>query len=218
MPKIGVVLSGCGVSDGAEIHEAVLTLLALDRAGAKIVCLAPDAPQAHVVDHRLGIPSEGETRNILTEAARIARGDIRDLAAVRTENLDAVVFPGGFGAAKNLCDFAFTGKDCTVRPDVARLIREMHDAGKPMGFMCIASVLAAKVLGNRIQVTIGNDPVTAQAIEAMGARHVECPVDLCVMDDKHRIISTPAYMLARRIGEAASGIERLIKTLLKAAG
>jgi len=218
MPKIAVILSGCGVYDGAEIHEAVITLLALDRAGAEILCLAPDAPQAHVVDHLKGAPAEGEARNILVEAARIARGEIRDLAGVRIEELDAAVFPGGFGAAKNLCTFAFAGKDCVVREDVARLIRGLHAAGKPMGFMCIAPVLAAKVLGQKVQVTIGNDPSTAQAIEAMGARHVDCPVDMCVVDDRHKIVSTPAYMLAGSIQEAAAGIERLVKTLVKLAG
>ena len=218
MPKIGVVLSGCGVYDGSEIHEAVITLLALDRAGAEIACLAPDALQAHVVDHLKGAPAAGEPRNMMAEAARIARGDVRDLARVRAEELDGAVFPGGFGAAKNLCTFAFVGKDCTVREDVARLIRELHAAGKPLGFMCIAPVLAAKVLGNHVQVTIGNDPATAQAIEAMGGRHVECPVDMCVVDDLHKVVSTPAYMLAGSIQEAAAGIERLVKTLVKLAG
>jgi enhancing lycopene biosynthesis protein 2 len=218
MPKVGVVLSGCGVYDGTEIHEAVITLLALDRAGAEIICVAPDAPQAHVVDHLKGAPVEGEARNILTEAARLARGEIRDLAGVRAEDLDAAVFPGGFGAAKNLSSFAFAGQECAVREDVARFIRGLHSAGKPMGFMCIASVLAAKVLGNKVQVTIGNDPATARAIEAMGARHVDCPVDLCVVDDRHKIVSTPAYMLAGSIKEAAAGIERLVKTLVKLAG
>lgn len=218
MPKIGVVLSGCGVFDGTEIHEAVITLLALDRSGAEIICLAPDASQAHVVDHLKGAPVDGETRNILTEAARIARGEIRDLAGVRVEELDAAVFCGGFGAAKNLSTFAFAGQECTVREDVSRFIRDLHEAGKPMGFMCIAPVLAAKVLGGKVQVTIGNDPATARAIEAMGARHVDCPVDMCVVDDRHKIVSTPAYMLAGSIKEAAAGIERLVKTLVKLAG
>jgi enhancing lycopene biosynthesis protein 2 len=218
MPRIGVVLSGCGVFDGAEIHESVITLLALDRAGAEIVCMAPDVSQAHVVDHIKQVPVEGETRRVLAEAARIARGNIRDMAVVKAEELDALVFTGGFGAAKNLCDFAFKGPDCHVHPNVDCLIRAMHSAGKPMGFMCIAPVIAAKVLGGKIQLTIGNDPATARALEAMGAVHIECPVDMCVVDEKHKIISTPAYMLAGSIREAASGIERLVKTLVKLAG
>jgi len=217
MPRIGVVLSGCGVFDGAEIHESVITLLALDRAGVQVVCMAPDILQAHVVDHLTQAPAKGEDRRVLAEAARIARGNIRDMAAVKAEELDALVFTGGFGAAKNLCDFAFKGPECRVHPDVERLIRDMRAANKPMGFMCIAPVIAAKVLGGKVQLTIGNDPDTARAVEAMGAVHIECPVDMCVVDEKHKIVSTPAYMLADSIREAAGGIERLVKTLVKLA-
>jgi enhancing lycopene biosynthesis protein 2 len=217
MLKVGVVLSGCGVFDGSEIHEAVVTLLALDRAGAQALCFAPDIPQAHVVDHRTKAPAAGEARSVLVESARIARGDIRDLTTARAEDLDALIVPGGFGAAKNLCDFAFKGKDCAVHPALAALIRGMHQRKKPMGFVCIAPVIAARVLGERVQVTIGSDPDTARAVEAMGARHVECPVDMCVVDEKNRIVSTPAYMLAGSIREAAGGIERLVKEVLKLA-
>ena len=133
MAKVGVVLSGCGVFDGTEIHEAVLTLLALDRRGAEAVCMAPNVDQAHVVDHLSGQEAAGERRNVLVEAARIARGNIRDIATVQAAELDALMIPGGFGAAKNLCDFAFKGKDCQVHPEVARLVRQMHQAGKPVG-------------------------------------------------------------------------------------
>jgi enhancing lycopene biosynthesis protein 2 len=217
MLKVGVVLSGCGVLDGSEIHEAVVTLLALDRAGARALCLAPDIPQVHVVDHRTTAPAAGEARNVLAESARLARGEIRDLGSVRPDDLDALIVPGGFGAAKNLCDFAFKGKDCTVHPTLTELIRGMHQRNKPMGFICIAPVIAARVLGGRVQVTIGSDPDTARAVEAMGARHVECPVDMCVVDEKNRIVSTPAYMLAGSIREAAGGIERLVKEVLRLA-
>ena len=215
MPKVGVVLSGCGVFDGSEIHEAVVTLLALDRAGAQAICMAPDIPQAHVVDHRAKAPSQDGGRNVLVESARIARGEILELKSVTPDALDALIVPGGYGAAKNLCDFAFQGKDCTAQPDLAKLIRALHEMKKPMGFICIAPVLAARIFGNKVQVTIGNDPDTARAVEAMGALHVECPVDMCVVDKKNRIVSTPAYMLPASIREVAGGIERLVKEVLK---
>jgi enhancing lycopene biosynthesis protein 2 len=151
------------------------------------------------------------------ESARIARGEIRDLNGVSADELDALILPGGYGAAKNLCDFAFKGKDCTVHPDLAALILALHQRKKPLGFICIAPVVAARVLGNRVQVTIGNDADTARAVEAMGAWHVECPVDMCVVDKKNRVVSTPAYMLGGSIREVAGGIERLVKEVLKLA-
>src|SRR5512140_2033434 len=143
-PRIGVILSGCGVYDGAEIHETVLTLLALDRAGAEAVCLAPDIPQFHVVNHLTGQAAAGESRNVLVESARIARGAVRDVAGAKASEFDALVLPGGFGAAKNLSTFASKGDSCEVDPGVARLVREVHALGKPVGAMCIAPVLLAK--------------------------------------------------------------------------
>ncbi|GAB4312585.1 MAG: isoprenoid biosynthesis glyoxalase ElbB [Candidatus Sumerlaeia bacterium] len=216
MARIGVVLSGCGVMDGSEIHEAVLTLLAIDRAGHEAVCMAPNAPQMHVVDHLKGAPVEGESRNILVESARIARGRVCDMATVRAADIDALIFPGGFGAAKNLCTFAVDGPDCTVNEHVARLIREVSAARKPMGFICIAPAIAAKVLGRSgVSVTIGNDPGTATAIEQTGARHIECPADDIVVDETNQIVSTPAYMCARSISEAAAGIEKLVNKVIE---
>ena len=217
-PKVGVVLSGCGVYDGAEIHESVLTLLALDRAGAEAVCLAPDVPQRHVVDHLTGQPAAGESRNVLVEAARIARGNVRDLAGFDPAGLDALVLPGGFGAAKNLCDFAFSGAECTVQPDVARVVRAVHAAGKPVGAVCIAPVIVAKLLGSESpHLTIGTDPGTASAIEAMGGRHVACGGGGAVVDEERKLVSTPAYMLDSPISEVAAGIERLVVELLRLA-
>lgn len=217
MLKVGLVLSGCGVFDGSEIHEATIALLALDRAGAQCICMAPDISQAHVIDHRSKTPEQDATRGVLAESARIARGDIRDIHGVEADDLDALIVPGGFGAAKNLCDFAFKGMNCSVHPDLAALVRALHAQKKPMGFICIAPVIAARVLGDKVQVTIGNDPDTARAIEAMGGLHVECPVDMCVVDAKNRIVSTPAYMLARGIAEMADGVDRLVKEVLKLA-
>lgn len=216
--KVGVVLSGCGVLDGAEIHEATLTLLALDRAGAQVRAMAPDIAQRQVVDHSKGEPVPGESRRVLAEAARIARGKISNLANVSAAELDALVFPGGLGAAKNLSTFAVEGQEMSVEPEVERLIREMHQAGKPMGFICIAPVLAARVLGGRRpRLTIGNDPATAAALEAMGAQHVECAVEEVAVDEQNKIVSTPAYMLGPSISHVARGIDRLVDKVLELA-
>lgn len=214
-PKVGVVLSGCGVYDGAEIHESVLTLLALDRAGAEAVCLAPDVAQRHVVNHLTGQPAEGESRNVLVEAARIGRGAVKDLAGFDPSGLDALVLPGGFGAAKNLCDFAFKGADCEVHPEVARVVRAVHAAGKPVGAICIAPVILAKLLGaEKPKLTIGTDPGTAAAVEKMGGEHVSCGGGRAVVDAERRLVTSPAYMLDSPISEVSAGIERLVAELL----
>lgn len=213
--RIAVVLSGCGVYDGAEIHESVITLLALDRHGAEAVMCAPDVEQMHVVDHLSGQVAAGERRNVLVESARIARGKIRDVKQVAADEVDGLILPGGFGAAKNLCDFAKSGADCQVDPGVARLVREVHAQGKPVAAVCIAPALLAKVLGAESPtLTIGNDAATAAALVAMGARHVDCPVDATTVDREKKLITSPAYMLAGRISEAAAGIEKAVAELL----
>ena len=212
--KIGVVLAGCGYLDGAEIHEATLTLLALDREEAEIIAMAPNTAQMYVVDHTKSEPAEGEARNVLLESARIARGDIKDIATVNAGDLDALVFPGGFGAAKNLCTFAVDGPAMTVNADVERLIKDMYVAKKPLGFICIAPALAAKVLGEfGPQITIGNDAETAGALEKLGAKHVDCPVDDIVTDEDHKIVTTPAYMLGPSIAHVARGIDKLVSKI-----
>ncbi|MBN1196364.1 MAG: isoprenoid biosynthesis glyoxalase ElbB [Candidatus Aminicenantes bacterium] len=219
MKKVAVVLSGCGVFDGAEIHESVLTLLALDRRDADITLLAPDIPQMHVVNHSTGQPAE-EKRNVLVEAARVARGEIRDLAEADINEFDAVVFPGGFGVAKNLCDFAVNGPECSVNPQVERFILAAIDARKALGFICIAPALMACVAKNRNlhpRLTIGTDADTAAAIEKMGGVHLPAQVRDVVVDEDLRIASTPAYMLGRRISEVADGIDRLVEKLLQLA-
>ena len=200
--------------DGSEIHEAVLTLLALDRAGAEVVCMAPDMDQYHVVNH-LTQEVTGETRNVLVESARIARGKIRDLAEVKAGEIDGLVMPGGFGAAKNLSDFALKGKDATVHEDVRRLLTALVEAGKPVGAICIAPAVLARALSDREpEVTIGSDEGTAQAIEAMGGRHRTCTVDMIHLDEKNRVVSTPAYMLGPGIKDVAAGIDRLVERVL----
>jgi len=218
--KIGVVLSGCGVYDGSEIYEAVLTLLALDRAGAEIVCMAPNMEQMHVVNHLTGEVATGEKRNVLVESARIARGKIKDIKDVRIEDIDGLVLPGGFGAAKNLSDFAEAGMDCQVHREVRRLIKGLIVKGKPVAAICIAPVLIAKVLseeGFSHTITIGNDKETAQTLALMGSTHNECLVNRFVYDHHNTLITTPTYMLAKSIGEAAAGIEAAIHKLMEVA-
>ena len=215
MKKIGVVLSGCGVYDGSEIHEAVLTLLAIDRQGYEAVCMAPniDVP---VTDHLTGEGTDCK-RNVLTESARIARGKIRDIKDVSAAELDALMFPGGFGAAKNLCDFAVKGASAAVNPEVARLLKEMAAAGKPIGAVCIAPALVAAVLGSEFAptVTIGTDTGTAAEIEKTGAHHQSCPVTEFVIDRENKLVTSPAYMLATHISEVATGIEKTVAEVVK---
>jgi enhancing lycopene biosynthesis protein 2 len=215
--KVGVLLSGCGVYDGSEIHEAVLTLLFLDRAGAEIICMAPDMPQRHVINHITNEEMD-EKRNVLLESARIARGDIRNLKDVVAGELDALIIPGGFGAAKNLSNFAEKGPEAEVHPEVKRLLAEMTDAGKPVGAICIAPATLTKALsGKDPEVTIGNDTGTASAITTMGGIHHDCTVDMIHVDDKNRIVTTPAYMLGPGIKDVAVGIENLIEKVMSMA-
>lgn len=217
MKTIGVLLSGCGVYDGAEIHESVITLLSLDRAGAKIVCMAPDMMQYHVVNHLTGEATE-EKRNVLVESARIARGQIKDIRQVTALDLDGLILPGGVGAVKNLSNFAIKGKDADVHPEVARLVREMADAGKPVGAICIAPAVLAKILEDRKpEVTIGNDFDAADTIEAMGGVHIARGVDKIHVDHANKLVTTPAYMLGPGIKEVAQGIEKLVEEVLKMA-
>lgn len=214
--KVGVVLAGCGVYDGSEIHEATITLLALDKANAQIICMAPEVDQVHVINHQNGEVVEGTVRNVLTEAARIARGEIKNMKDIAAKDLDALIFPGGYGAAKNLCTFAFDEKDCKVNPEVERLIKEMHTEKKPLAFICIAPVIAAKVLGKfNPELTIGNDEGTTAAIEAMGGKHVVCAVDEIAVDEGNKIVSTPAYMLGPSISHVAKGIEKCVNKVLE---
>jgi len=219
MPKVGVLLSGCGFLDGAEIHEAVLTLLALDQKNAEIVCCAPNIDH-EVVDHLTG-QATGERRNVLREAARIARGNIRDVASVDASELDALILPGGFGAAKNLCDFASKGADCTVHPAVEKLISQMLAQKKPVGAICIAPALLARLAGKRglkAKVTIGNDPATAQAIVSMGCVHENQPVTGIAVDAQNKLVTTPAYMLGPGPAAVWEGIRKLVDQVLAMIG
>ncbi len=212
--KVGVLLAGCGVYDGSEIHEAVLTLLFLDQAGAEIVCMAPDLDQMHVINH-LTQEVSTEKRNVLVESARIARGAIRNIKDIKSSDLDALIIPGGFGAAKNLSDFAVQGADATVHGDVERLVNEMVVAKKPVGAICIApATLTKAIAAQKPAVTIGNDAETAAAIEQMGGQHHNCSVDMIHIDTNNNLVTTPAYMLGPDIKNVAVGIEKLVKQVM----
>ena len=218
MKKVAVILSGCGVQDGAEIHESVLTLLALDRAGAEVVFAAPDIEVRQVVDHQKGGPAAGESRNVRAESARIARGPVQDVGELDPADFDAVILPGGYGAAKNLCSFGFDGADFEVEPGVASFLGRFKATGKPIGLICIAPAIGARLFGEEgFRFTIGDDAETAGALATHGGVHVDCPVDEIVIDERLNIVTTPAYMLAGRITEAEAGISKLVDEVLSRA-
>ncbi|GAA4651016.1 isoprenoid biosynthesis glyoxalase ElbB [Kistimonas scapharcae] len=214
--RIAVILSGCGVFDGSEIYESVITLLRLDQNGAEYQCFAPDIPQHHVINHVTG-EEMPESRSVLVEAARLARGNIRDLAECQAADYDALIIPGGFGAAKNLSDFALTGADMTVQADVLKTVQAFAEAKKPVGLICITPAMAGKLFGAGVRCTIGNDGETAEVIRVTGAEHVDCPVHDIVVDEDNKLVTTPAYMLAGSISEAATGINRLVDKVLEMA-
>ncbi|NRF61806.1 isoprenoid biosynthesis glyoxalase ElbB [Vibrio coralliilyticus] len=213
MKKVAVILSGSGVFDGAEIHESVLALHAIEKQGASWHCFAPNIEQLHVINHITG-EEMAETRNVLTEAARIARGNIEDVAKLNAEEFDALLLPGGFGAAKNLTDFAVNGAECSINTHVASACRAFAQARKPAGYLCIAPAIIPMIYDNGVKGTIGNDEVTASAFNALGGEHITCEVDEIVFDEEHKVLSTPAYMLAGNISQAASGIEKLVSKLV----
>ena len=214
MKQVAVILSGSGVFDGVELHEAVLTLLAIEQEGASYQCFAPDIEQLHVVNHLTGEVAEGETRNVLVESARIARGNIKPVTDCDVNAFDTLILPGGFGAAKNLCTFAVDGDKCTFNEEVLSVCKAFAQAKKPAAYACIAPALAAKVYGNKTKMTIGDDESTAGGLNALGATHVECSVDEVVVDNDAKLVTTPAYMLAQSVSEANASISKMVKTVL----
>jgi enhancing lycopene biosynthesis protein 2 len=220
-PKVAVLLSGCGYLDGAEIREAVLTLLALDQQGASVQCIAPNALQFHVVNHITGEPVPDAQRNILEESSRISRmGKCLDLALARVQDFDALVMPGGYGVAKNHCTFAFKGAGAEIRPDVAAFVQGFFEANKPVGAICIAPALVALVLHasqDRAAMTLGNDASVAEAMVQLGQQHQSTPSarDI-VIDEAHKLVTTPAYMFDDApLGDVFAGIERCVGEVLK---
>ncbi len=208
-----VILAGCGHRDGSEIHEATLTLWAIHKNGAEHCCFAPDVFQHHVLNHLTG-EEMPERRNVLIESARIARGRIKDLAQFNAADFDGLVIPGGVGAAKNLCTYAFDGPDCVVNRDVARAVKAMREAGKPVGALCIAPVILAKVLG-KVTVTAGQDAETAANIAKMGGVHSPTSHGEIVVDRVNKIVTTPCYMLDSRIDQIGDGADKLIQAMLE---
>lgn len=216
--RVAVILSGCGVNDGAEIHEATLSLLALDQRGAVAIIAAPDVPQAKVHDHATGADVPGEARGVLAESARIARGSIRTVASLSPDDVDAVLIPGGYGAALNLSTFGTAGADLAVEPTTLAFLKAAYQAGRPLCALCIAPPIVAKVLKDLgvkgAHMTIGNDPATAKAIEALGQVHVTCIAASFVADPARKIVTAPAYMLAGGIAELWMGIDAAVGALL----
>lgn len=212
--KVAVILSGCGVYDGAEIHESVITLLRLDQRGAQVQCFAPNIAQLHVINHLTG-EEMPESRNVLVESARIARGQVKDIREAKAEDFDALIVPGGFGAAKNLSNFAVEGENCSVNPDVLALAEAFATACKPVGLICISPALAAKIYGPGVVCTIGTDADTAAAVVKMGGTHEHCDVHDIVEDSQRKLVTTPAYMEAKSISEAAGGIYKLVDRVLE---
>ncbi len=215
--RVAVILSGCGVYDGAEIYESVLTLLRLDQHGAEVSCFAPNIPQMHVINHLTADESISEPRNVLVEAARIVRGEIADLELANHQEFDAVIVPGGFGAAKNLSNFALAGSGMMVNPTFKQFIQSMHSAGKPVGLICIAPAMAGQLFAEGVTCTVGNDLQTVTAVEETGASHEIRAVDEICIDPVYKLVTTPAYMLAESISQAAIGINKLVDTVLEMA-
>ena len=214
MKKVAIILSGCGVFDGSEIHEAVITMLSVEQNGAQYQCFAPDVTQMHVVNHLTGEVAEQESRNVLVEAARIARGEIKPVTELNADDFDALLLPGGFGAAKNLCDFAVNGGEASMNSDVLAVCQSFAKVGKPAGYICISPAMIPMVYGQGAKATIGTDADTAAGVTALGGEHIECPVSEFVVDEERKVVSTPAYMLAGSISEAADGIGKLVKQVL----
>ena len=213
MKQVAVILSGSGVFDGAELHEAVLTLLAIEQEGASYQCFAPDVNQLHVVNHLTGEVSEGETRNVLVESARIARGDIKPVTECDVTAFDTLILPGGFGAAKNLSNFAVEGAGGQADPELVRVLSGFHAAGKPIGAVCIAPAVTVQALAKG-SVTIGSDPGTADAIKSMGGQHQNCAVTEHHVDTANKIVTAPAYMCDASIADVATGIEKAVAATL----
>ena len=213
MKKFAIILAGCGVYDGAEIHEAVMSMYAVMKNGAEYQVFAPDIAQHHVVNHLTGAEMP-ESRNVLVESARIARGNIKPVAELNLRDFDALLFPGGFGVAKNLCSYAFEGADCSVNPEISILIKEAVSLRKPIGALCISPVLLAKIMGD-VTITVGPDEEDAANVKAMGANHIATQHGEVIIDDKHRLFTTPCYQLKSTIVQVAEGAENIVKAMLK---
>lgn len=212
MKKFAIILAGCGVYDGAEIHEATLSMLAIMAQGCSYQCFATDIKQHHVINHLNG-EEMNESRNVLVESARIARGDVKNITEFQATDFDALLMPGGFGVAKNLCNFAFKGSNCEVNADVEQVIKQMHEAGKPIGALCISPVLVSKVLGE-VKLTLGQDQDAIDNVEKMGSQHIKTTHGEVIVDEKNKIFTTPCYMLDANILQINEGATNIVKAIL----
>jgi len=221
--KIGVLLSGAGVYDGAEIQEAVLTLLEIERMGYEPVCIGINAQQHHVINHLNG-QEQVQARNMLEEAARIARGQITEISSVVPAELDALVIPGGFGSAKNFSTWAFDGPEASIRSDVKLLLVNMYNVGKPIVALCVSPVLLALALEGihpAPTLTIGSTQEASpyqisafqEGLQAKGIRTTDCSINEICIDATNRIITAPCYMLEATLPELQSNIAQALKAL-----
>jgi enhancing lycopene biosynthesis protein 2 len=216
MAKVALVLSGCGYLDGTEVQETVLTILALEKLGVEWQGVALNEDQKHVVNHlNHSVDSKASPRNILQESARITRGNVIDLEDADSDDYDAVIFPGGFGAAKNIMDFAFVGDDTyTMNEEVIKFARAFYLSDKPAGYICIAPLMIPLVYPEGTKATVGSDENIAAILEKKGAEAVIMnATDICV-DDNVKLVSTPAYMCAKNMIEASQGIEKLVEKIV----
>jgi enhancing lycopene biosynthesis protein 2 len=216
MKKFALILAGSGVFDGSEIHEVTLSMLAIMQQGGTYQCFAPDIDQHHVLNHITG-EEMNETRNVLIESARISRGNIKNINEFKAEDFDVLMIPGGFGVAKNLCDFAFKGADCSVHPEVEKVVMEMKDAGKPIAALCISPVIISKLFGD-VELTLGQDEGTIKHVEKLGSRHVKTTHGEVIVDKKYKVYTTPCYMLDANIVEIYQGATNVVKAILKDLG
>ncbi len=212
--KVAIILSGCGVYDGSEIHEAVMSMYAVAHLGGEYQLFAPDSKQHHVVNHLTGEEMK-EERNVLIESARIARGNIKKLSALRIEDFAAVIFPGGFGVAKNLSDFAFKGSECAVNESVKKIVLEAVQKEKPIGALCISPAIIANIIKQNVKVTIGNDSDTAKAVECFGGSHIEASLGEAIVDEQFKVVTTPCYMLDAKITDIAAGAENVVRKIFE---
>lgn len=214
MPKAAVILSGCGFLDGSEIYETTLTLLELDKRGIEYQCVAPNRLQSKQVNH-YSQHEEGISRNCIDEAARLARSDVKDIVEVEADDYDFMFFPGGFGAALSLCDFAEKMDEMNICSQVEKFASAMIQANKPAGFLCIAPVMIPQLYPSGVKMTIGKDETIASVMTQMGAEHIECDEMNCVIDEANRVVSTPAYMLGERISQVHEGISKLVEAVVR---
>lgn len=223
--KIGVLLSGCGVYDGAEIHESVLALLAIEEVGAEAVCLAVNQNQHHVVNHLTG-EEMPESRNMMVEAARIARGAVKDITNYDVSQLDALVIPGGFGSAKNFSTWAFDGPNGTILPEIKGLIQQFIANKKPIAALCVSPVVLALAIGDlglHPTMTLGSNleksPYDIQAfsagMEQKGVQAEMKTIRQVSVDEKLKIVSAPCYMMEASVLEIRNNISQALQALIK---